>query len=51
VNGNDLQRVGIQGKRLGLVLRSLLRDVIDDPTRNTRDELLRRAQSYAGDAS
>lgn len=51
VNGNDLQRVGIQGKRLGLVLRGLLRDVIDDPTRNTRDELLRRAQAHTGDAS
>ena len=45
VNGDDLLAVGIQGKRLGEVLRSLLTAVIDDPSRNTREELLRRAKA------
>jgi hypothetical protein len=43
VNGNDLIEIGIVGKRLGEVLRSLLQVVIDDPSLNTREELLRRA--------
>jgi len=43
VNGDDLIAIGIQGKRLGEVLRTLLAVVIDNPSRNTRDELLRRA--------
>jgi tRNA nucleotidyltransferase (CCA-adding enzyme) len=45
VNGDDLIAVGIQGKRLGAVLRTLLAVVIDNPSHNTRDELLRRAVS------
>ena len=45
VDGNDLQSLGISGKRLGAVLRTLLADVIEDPSRNTRDELLRRAST------
>ncbi len=43
VNGTDLQKVGIQGKQLGDVLRALLETVVEDPTRNTREDLLRRA--------
>jgi hypothetical protein len=43
VNGTDLQKIGIQGKRLGEVLRTLLQMVIDDPALNTRDQLLARA--------
>lgn len=43
VNGTDLQGEGIQGKRLGIVLRALLDLVIDDPALNTRDQLLDRA--------
>lgn len=45
VNGDDLLELGIRGKVLGDVLRALLADVIEDPSRNTRDELLRRAAS------
>jgi tRNA nucleotidyltransferase (CCA-adding enzyme) len=44
VNGDDLSDVGIQGKRLGEMLRALLAWVVDDPSRNTRDVLLRRAE-------
>ena len=43
VNGEDLQKTGIAGKRLGDALRSLLQYVLENPSRNTRDELLRRA--------
>jgi tRNA nucleotidyltransferase (CCA-adding enzyme) len=44
VNGDDLLKVGITGKRLGETLRSLLKYVLEDPTRNTQDALLQRAQ-------
>jgi tRNA nucleotidyltransferase (CCA-adding enzyme) len=43
VNGDDLLALGIQGKRLGEVLRTLLAAVIEDPSRNRRDELLQLA--------
>ena len=44
VNGDDLLKVGITGKRLGETLRSLLKYVLEDPSRNTQDALLQRAQ-------
>jgi tRNA nucleotidyltransferase (CCA-adding enzyme) len=47
VNGDDLLAVGIRGKRLGEVLRALVDIVIEDPTRNTRDVLLREAERIA----
>jgi tRNA nucleotidyltransferase (CCA-adding enzyme) len=47
VNGDDLLGVGITGKRLGDTLRSLLLYVLEDPARNTRQELLRRAGEAA----
>ncbi len=43
VNGDDLLALGIRGKRLGEVLRALLAQVIEDPSRNTREVLLRLA--------
>jgi tRNA nucleotidyltransferase (CCA-adding enzyme) len=44
VDGNDLMELGFQpGPELGHVLRDLLHDVVEDPAKNTRDELLRRA--------
>ncbi len=47
VNGDDLVALGIKGKRLGDALRGLLQVVLDDPTRNTRDFLLRYAERAA----
>ncbi len=47
VGGDDLIAIGIKGKRLGESLRALLDVVIDDPSRNTRDALLRLAQERA----
>jgi tRNA nucleotidyltransferase (CCA-adding enzyme) len=47
VNGDDLQRVGITGKRLGETLRALLQYVLEDPSRNTPDVLLSHARGIA----
>jgi tRNA nucleotidyltransferase (CCA-adding enzyme) len=45
VDGNDLIAVGYApGPAIGQTLRQLLRDVVDDPSLNTREVLLQRAQ-------
>jgi tRNA nucleotidyltransferase (CCA-adding enzyme) len=45
VDGHDLIELGYTpGPQLGHVLQELLRAVVDDPRRNNRDELLRRAR-------
>ncbi len=45
INGHDVQRLGIPtGPRLGALLQTLLYEVLDDPSRNTRDHLLARVQ-------
>ena len=44
VDGNDLIKLGFTpGPELGHVLRDLLHDVVEEPSENTRDTLLRRA--------
>jgi hypothetical protein len=44
IDGDDLIEAGFQpGPELGRALQDLLHDVVEDPARNTRDELLRRA--------
>ncbi|MGQ4810644.1 CCA-adding enzyme [Candidatus Entotheonellaceae bacterium PAL068K] len=49
INGNDLQRLGLMpGPRLGRLLQALLHRVLDDPTCNTRDDLLAMAQMECG---
>jgi tRNA nucleotidyltransferase (CCA-adding enzyme) len=46
VNGHDLHRLGIPpGPRMGQILQALLQRVLDDPARNTRDELLAMVHS------
>jgi tRNA nucleotidyltransferase (CCA-adding enzyme) len=48
VTGDDLLAAGLPGgPRLGRVLASLLAAVVEDPARNTRDELLQRAGEVA----
>ena len=47
VNGDDLLALGIRGKRLGITLRALLDLVLEDPARNSPDELLARAKELA----
>ena len=47
INGNDLIIIGIEsGKMIGTVLRELLETVLDDPAQNTREKLLKIAESY-----
>ncbi len=48
VDGEDLQREGIaRGPALGKILRLLLEWVVEEPERNTRDQLVARAKSLA----
>jgi tRNA nucleotidyltransferase (CCA-adding enzyme) len=48
VDGEDLQREGIaRGPALGKILRLLLESVVEEPARNTRDQLIDRAKSLA----
>ena len=48
VDGSDLIELGYsEGPKLGRALESLLDDVVEDPTLNTRDELLARARRRA----
>ena len=50
VDGEDLQREGIaRGPALGMILRHLLEWVVEEPARNTRDQLLARASNLAED--
>ena len=50
VDGGDLMKAGIKaGPQLGAALRALLEWVLDDPARNTHDQLLARARELAGD--
>jgi hypothetical protein len=46
VDGNDLIALGVEpGPQLGRLLHELLDEVVDEPSLNTRQELLRRAQA------
>ena len=48
IDGSDLIELGFgEGPKLGRALESLLDDVVEDPTLNTRDELLVRARRLA----
>lgn len=44
VNGDDMVRLGLEGKRIGAMLDTLLSAVLDDPERNEREILLEIAQ-------
>jgi tRNA nucleotidyltransferase (CCA-adding enzyme) len=49
VDGSDLIEIGIApGPELGRLLHDLLHDVVEDPSRNTKDELLQRARAKVG---
>jgi tRNA nucleotidyltransferase/poly(A) polymerase len=50
IGGNELIEVGFaEGPALGRALERLLDDVVEDPGRNTRDGLLRRAGELLGE--
>ena len=49
INGHDLQRLGLpSGPRMGQILQTLLRRVLDDPGCNTRTHLLALARAEGG---
>ncbi len=48
VNGKDLMDLGIKpGKELGLILKAMLSDVIEDPSHNTKEYLLEESRLSA----
>jgi poly(A) polymerase/tRNA nucleotidyltransferase (CCA-adding enzyme) len=45
ISGNDILNLGVpQGPRVGWILKALLEEVIDDPNKNDRDYLIKRAK-------
>lgn len=44
VNGNDMKRLGLNGKEIGTMLESLLSEVIDEKCENDKTKLLEAAQ-------
>jgi putative nucleotidyltransferase with HDIG domain len=45
ISGHDILNLGVpQGPRVGWILKALLEEVIDDPKKNDRDYLLKRAK-------
>jgi poly(A) polymerase/tRNA nucleotidyltransferase (CCA-adding enzyme) len=45
ISGHDILNLGVpQGPRVGWILKALLEEVIDDPNKNDRDYLIKRAQ-------
>jgi hypothetical protein len=50
VDGHDLIELGFEpGPPLGTALRELLHEVVEDPRRNTREQLLARAADLRPD--
>jgi tRNA nucleotidyltransferase (CCA-adding enzyme) len=45
ISGNDLQSLGASGPRIGQTLAALLDQVLDEPSLNTREQLLERARA------
>ena len=48
IDGTDLEKLGISGPAVGATLRRLLDAVINDPRKNTNDQLLEIAKSLDG---
>jgi poly(A) polymerase/tRNA nucleotidyltransferase (CCA-adding enzyme) len=45
INGNDLINLGIpQGPKIGWILKILLEEIIDNPSKNTKEYLIQRAK-------
>jgi len=45
IGGTDLEKIGITGPQVGRTLRNLLQHVINDPSMNTREQLLALAKA------
>lgn len=46
INGKDLMTLSVKGKLIGLTLNYILEQVIDDPSLNEKDKLLKLASLY-----
>lgn len=46
IGGNDLMKMGFQGKSIGTTLSYLLETVLDDPSQNNVEQLLTIAKNY-----
>jgi len=48
IDGNDLEKIGVRGPAVGATLRKLLDQVINDPRKNTHDQLVILAKRLDG---
>lgn len=46
INGNDLVKLGVSGKKIGTILNELFESVLEDPEMNDREKLMAVAKSY-----
>lgn len=46
INGNDLKKIGFSGREISFVLDSLIEEVRRFPNRNTKEYLIKRAESF-----
>lgn len=46
INGNDLVKLGVQGKKIGIILNELFESVLEDPEMNDHEKLMTVAKSY-----
>ena len=46
IDGTDLEKLGVKGPAVGDILRKLLDAVINDPRKNTHDQLLTMARGF-----
>ena len=45
VNGNDVAKLGVRGSEIGRILNILLEEVINDPSKNTKEQLILHIKS------
>ena len=45
VNGNDVAKLGMKGSEIGRILNILLEEVINDPSKNTKEQLILHIKS------
>ena len=49
INGNDLQKVGIYGKNIGIALNCVLYRVVNDDIKNNKEDILDYILKYHSD--
>ena len=48
INGKDLEKLGISGKKVGETLEKLRKAVVLDPNENTRERLIEKTKQNIG---